>query len=457
MKLWTLATLCAASLLILSGCASTPTPKESIEIDRTLPMIELTQNGVIVDMKTVAFEWKSIKDPRVSGIYIYKRVSDAMESNELAHYKTIENRFTTHYVDREVNPNSKYEYAFATFSKNAQGEQSKSSRVTTLPVLESVSWIHSITGMPRSAKIIWRPHINSRVAAYTIQRKSLEDEDWSELATISGRLSAEYIDTDLKDNYVYMYRINSITYDGIVSTPSKIVKVMTKALPTSIKHIKTTKDLPRKIRIDWEKSLQKDFALYYLYKSPSIDGDYELIATLHNNRFVDAIDEDGKSEFYRVSVVDKDGLESEHENLSVQGMTLVKPAEPAIVEAKQIGETIVIEWSKSDPRSKSFTIAREHKKGWFETNTKEFTGIRAHNFVDKGIEAGSTYTYRVYGVDAHGIKSKPSIEVLVETPESTQLQEAPVKRRAKEVKVSPSRDTKQEVIAPLEDLNLSEI
>ena len=73
MKSWTLAIYYTVSILILSGCVSSkPTPKEETIVDETLPIVKLTKMGTIVDMKTIALEWKSIEDPRVRGIYIYR-------------------------------------------------------------------------------------------------------------------------------------------------------------------------------------------------------------------------------------------------------------------------------------------------------------------------------------------------------------------------------------------------
>ncbi len=457
MKLWTLSTLCTASLLILSGCVSKPTPKEEIKVDATLPKVVLTQSGVIVDMKTVAFEWNSVKDPRVEGIYIYKKGVDPEALEALSYYDTITNRFQTHYVDRKVTPDTKYTYSFRTFSKDAQGVESEPIAVNTLPVLESVSWIHSITGMPRSAKIIWRPHVNNRVKSYIIERKTFEDEDWKPLKTIDGRLNAEYIDSDLKDNYVYMYRIKVVTYDGIISTPSQLVKVVTKALPKSIENIRTTKNLPKKIQVDWDTSTQKDFERYYVYRSQSINGSYELVAKLYNNTFVDTIDADGKSYFYRVSAVDKDGLESEHGKASIQGITLSRPSAPSVVEAKLIGSTIEILWSKSDPRTKSFIVSKKQKKGWFKEISEDFTGIKSERFIDKNIEPNSKYSYIIYGVDKNAILSDPSIEVKIETPESTEIEKAPKKETVEEVQVSPTKDNTQDIIAPVDNLELNEI
>ena len=68
MKSWTLVILYTASLLIISGCATKPTPKQESVIDETLPLVELTQDGTVADMNAVAFEWKAIDDVRVKGI-----------------------------------------------------------------------------------------------------------------------------------------------------------------------------------------------------------------------------------------------------------------------------------------------------------------------------------------------------------------------------------------------------
>ena len=459
MKLWTLSTFCAASLLVLSGCGATPKPKEEVVTDSTLPMVTLTKNGTVVDMKAIAFEWKSIKDPRVKGIYIYKKNPDTKETkSELEYYKTIESRFTTHYVDIDVVPDTKYSYAFKTFAKDSEGVQSRVIVLNSLPVLESVSWIHSITDMPRSAKIIWRPHTNQKVKSYIVERKTLEDDSWERLAVIEGRLNAEYIDLNLNDNFVYNYRVRVETFDDILSSPSQIVKVITKALPTGISKITTTKNLPKKININWEKSTAKDFGLYYVYRSESVDGSYDLVATLHNNRFEDKIGEDGKSYFYRVSVVDKDGLESKHEKLSIQGMTLQKPETPDVVKVNEVNGNIEITWSSNDSRINTFTVTKTHKKSWIDQVTEDFEGIKGNKFVDREVLADSEYTYIIHGIDKYGIKSEPSIEMKITTKESNKI--IPVKKEVIQTEIVDAPVQEQETIetiSPVLDLDLNEI
>ncbi len=455
MKLWTQSILWTVSLLILSGCDGiTPTPKENVVIDNTLPTIVLTRNGVIVGMNTIAFEYESIKDQRVSGVYVYKKSPSKDVANDFKYLSTIENRFKTHYIDSDVQPDTKYSYMFKTFTSESESNPSQITVVNTLPVLESVSWIHSITGLPRTAKIIWRPHSNKKVNSYVVERKTLEDKEWIKHSIVYNRLNAEYIDEDLEDNYVYMYRVKVVTYDGVVSTPSQFVKVVTKPLPKSIENITTTKNLPREIKVSWSASSQEDFHMYNLYRSGDSNGNYDLIGTLYNNSFADKIDKDGKVYFYRVSVVDKDGLESISEKNSIQGMTLPKPQAPSVLSAELVGSTIEVKWQKTEDRIVGFIVQRKHRKGFFDTK-KENYKINTNSFTDTNIVADSTYSYVVYSVDKFGIQSEPSIEVQVVTPESMKIQDL-TKQKVKEeaVVVAPKEELQERGIAA-DDLDLS--
>lgn len=456
MKLLRLTTLLTASLLIFSGCGGiTPKPKDEVVIDDTLPIIELTRNGVFADMNSVAFEWKSIEDPRVKGIYIYKDVVSGKNADESKgnFYKSIESRFQTHFLDKEITPDTKYNYVFKTFSANAESKPSQIVSVKSLPVLESVSWIQSITGMPRSAKIIWRPHPNKIVESYIVERSTLSDPEWSKLDTVDGRLNAEYIDTDLKDSTVYKYRVRVKTFDGIVSNPSQSVKVVTKPLPQEVQNINATTTLPKKIQLTWSQSSAKDFLQYNVYRSKDVNGQYSVVAQLKENKYVDEIGEDGKQYFYRVSVVDKDGLESHYDKYSIQGITLAKPNAPAIVEAKLINGRVEISWKEIDQRTVRYIVNRVYKKSWFEKEAHDYKGITSQTMVDKNIVAGGVYFYKVYAVDKYDVQSDASMEVTVEVPESENIEVQEDVQPQKEIQVTPSNENGVVVHSQNLDLN----
>lgn len=458
MKLRKLSIFYTVSLLIFSGCATLiPRPNE-VSIDPTLPIVNLTQNGVIVDMNSVALEWSKISDRRVKGVYIYKQIIDPTNPSNNGsggdYYDKVKSRFITHYVDNEITPNTQYNYSFKTFSENAESVMSDVTPVRSLPLLDSVSWIHSINSMPRSAKIIWRPHSNQKVKAYIIERNTLENEKWKELDTVYGRLSAEYIDTDLLDNHVYKYRIKVVTYDGLVSKPSEVVKVVTKPLPQTVLNIIATNNMPKQIGVSWDSTNVKDFLNYNVYRSDSIDSGYEVVAKTKDSSYLDDVKEDGKYYFYRVSVVDKDGLESEHAKQSIQGMSLSKPEAPSLSEAVLVNDKIELKWSSNDSRIKSFIVMKKTHEGWFDVFKDEFVDIKGNSFTDSTIAPETTYYYKVVGVDEYAIKSKPSMEVKFTTTKTqgNVVNSLDYKQKAKEKSQKPNKD----VVIPVQDVYINE-
>ncbi|MCD4667763.1 MAG: hypothetical protein K8R44_04110 [Sulfurimonas sp.] len=455
MKLWNLVTLLTVSILTFSGCvATTPKPKDTAVVDSTLPVITLTQNGVFTDMQAVGFEWNSITDARVKGVYVYKQTLDK-EETEPKYYDTVKNRFVTHYVDDNVKPQTQYSYYFKTYSKDSESQASKSVTVKTLPVLDSVSWIYVAQDMPRSAKIIWRPHTNHIVKSYIIERKTLSEDKWSKLETIKGRLNAEYIDTELKDNYVYKYRIRVVTYTNIVSNPSAEVKVITKALPKQIENIVATKDLPKKITIVWGKTNIVDFMHYNIYRAGSIDGNYDLITSVKTNQFIDEVEEDGKNYFYRISVVDKDELESNCAVKSTHGKTLARPLTPSMVEVRIVNNNLEISWNSNDSRVKSYSVIKKISRNWLNISSEEFTDIKGKTFVDTAVEPNTTYFYTVYSVDNFSIKSEPSLEVKF-TTSKTQGKKIVSKEADIDVKKSPSDNGNTSSVNAMDDFDMSE-
>ncbi|MGE0738937.1 fibronectin type III domain-containing protein [Sulfurimonas sp.] len=457
MRLWTLTTLYAVSLLILSGCSGTvPVPKKETVIDTTLPIVELTANGTIIDTNSIALEWKPIEDQRVEGVYIYKTVVGETDTKKDAYYDTVPSRFSTHYLDTKIEPNKRYSYYFKTYSTKAESQKSAATVIASLPELESVVWIHSRQGMPKSAKILWRPHANEKVKAYIVQRRTLEDSKWIDVATVEGRLNAEYIDEDLKDNFTYIYRVRVKTYDGLISKPSQEVTVLTKELPVEVMQIVASTDIPKKIELHWKKSDAVDFLMYRIYRSVSINGSYTLLAETKTNSYVDTIKEDGQEYFYRISVVDRDKLESINSNHTALGRTLVKPAAPSLAEAKFSNGQVKLSWIGTDSRAKSYTVQKKYSKGFLESSIEDFQNIKGNQFFDSNVQYDKTYYYKIFSVDANGIKSEPSIEIKMTIEDKNMVpkkrEPAVVERDVPQSNSTRSSSQQKPVVAPIEEV-----
>lgn len=421
MKLSILSSLFIVSLILtLSGCGAKPKPKDEAVVDPTLPEIILTKNGIQSTMKSVALEWKAINDKRVRGIYVYKKTDDSNDNDKKNFLDTIDNRFSTHYLDDDVEPDTKYIYYFKTYSDEAESLKSREYNTKTREIFNSVSWIYAKSDMPRSAKIIWRPHNSKAVDTYIIQRKTLEDEEFKDIDKVYGRLNIEYIDTDLKDKHTYIYQVRAVTFDKIISKPSDEVTISTKALPIEVTNITATTNIAKKIKLKWDKTSSPDFLYYNIYRSQDADGGYKLLAQVNDNSYIDNIEKDGEKYFYRISVVDMDKLESNHDVNFALGMTLVRPNTPALLEASLVDNKIVLKWDNTDKRTKSYIVIKKYKKSLFDFQEDRFNSIKNTKFIDADILPNTTYSYQVLAVDENGISSEPSIEAKIETKEEVE-------------------------------------
>ncbi len=406
----------AATLVLFSGCAKQPTPPAEPVIDSSLPKVSV--NGHIESMTTIAFEWKPLQDARVKGYFVYRNNPET-EEKSLNRIATVQGRFVSHFTNTDLKAGTTYVYRFSSFNEKMQeSDASKTFRVTTLPVLESVSFFDSIGNLPRMAKLIWRPHDDPSVKSYILERQTIEKAEWVEIATINNRLNAEYIDRDLDDNRVYKYRLRAVTFEEIRSTPSEIVKVVTKPLPAMVRNVQATTAEPKKIHISWKANSEKDLAFYNIYRSSSSNGSYDYYVKLNETTFIDEIDEDGKNYFYQITAVDKDGLESPFQTNPIHGSTLAKPLAPSFIDAIVKNSSAVLRWKNNDARTKSYTVIKTTKESWISSTIQEITGITDTSYTVKDLKPDVQYQFQVMAVDAYNITSKPTepADVLFSTP-----------------------------------------
>jgi len=407
MRKYYLISLISFLILFLSGCAKQPSLTQKPKIDPSLPKVE--ELRVIADITNVAFEWTPVYNERVKGYYLY-RSSDT--STKLTRVAQIKDRFSSHYVDKGLKPNTLYFYRISAYDKEErESVPSDVVRVKTLPLLESVSFIEAISHLPRRVKIIWRPHPNPRVKEYIVERSEQDKPEWKEIAVVKNRLQAEYIDKGLKDNHIYFYRIRVRTFDGIVSPPSKVVKAFTKPKPKMVKDLDATKDLPKKIVVSWKPNSENDIDHYNVYRSSFSYGFLLVHAKVKGTKYVDLIGEDGVKKFYKVTAVDKDGLESFKQDLPVMGTTLPKPEAPIIVSSNVNQNVVVIKWHPGDDRAISYIVEKKEKQGFLDSKEYRYKNIKTTSFIDRYVVPNIKYVYRVYALDKYGIVSKPSEEV----------------------------------------------
>ena len=359
-------------------------------------------------MTAVGLEWKMVPSMKIEGYRLY-RLDPNSEEKKLKRVAQIEDRYSTHYVDKKLTPGTEYIYQMSTYDKEGyESKQSAPVKVKTAPMIHSVSFVRAITDLPNRIKLIWRPHQDLRVVSYIVERASVsKPNEWKEQAEIKNRLSAEYMDKRLGDGEVYMYRVRVKLCNGLVSEPSTPVKAITKPLPQMPGQLSASHDLPKTIHLEWKPSPTPDVVYYKIYRAPFEIGFYSYRAKTEETSFDDHVNEDGKVYYYKVTAVDKDGLESPMPKAPVIGSTLAKPSPPSITAAKIAFNQAIITWTPIDTRAEKYNVIRTHWEG-LSKKEKVFTNIYGTKFVDKTMSPGIKYTYRVVEIDKNGIASEPS-------------------------------------------------
>lgn len=417
-----LSTFLVFSMIAVSGCLgnlSTPSKGKrlNVKIDYNLPFIDSAQIRYIADLSSIAFEWNMIRDYRIKGYVIYR---SSVNDKALKQVAFIDDRYSTHYVDKDLTSNSIYLYQFATVDHSgAQSQKSEIKAINTLTMLEPVAYAHAVSNLPRKIKILWRPHSSKLISTYIIY-KNIKNR-WEEIAKVPNRLSVEYIDNNLRDNASHSYKVYALTFNNIRSKPSKTIVAKTKPLPHRVTKITTTKNLPRKVNIIWSTS-EDDISYFNIYRSSNTQKNFKHIGKTSSSdtSFTDIRQQDGAVYFYKISITDTDGLEGQTKDVTgVLGQTLGKPSTPIISYVQLVKKNeVTIKWENHDKRIKSFTLIKKHINNSFFSKAREekFENIKGQVFKDGNIQPNFTYKYHIYGVDEFGIISLPSPESIIVIP-----------------------------------------
>jgi fibronectin type 3 domain-containing protein len=419
-----IATILLSGLIVLfSGCegknfglGKMSLPKLSVpsldlsnlRLDRSLP----TVSGLKIksSISEVALEWQPIRKAHIAGYRI-------LRNNDEGGYSliaTIPDRYASHYTDKNTRQYKYNTYLVSVYTDDGRVSRAAKIRIGKLPKpLTPVAYVAAVSGLPNRIKILWRIDPDERVVGYVIQRYDPIAKVWQNLAYVDKRLSVEYIDTTVRPGVEYRYRVIAKGEDGVHSKASKEVVGKSKPLPPVVSGLMATTNLAKRVDLIWKASPIPDLHHYNVYASSFEDGVYRLIAKTKATSYSDKFDNDGEIRFYKVTVVDNDGLESSKAVKPVKGMTLGRLAAPLITSAKVIDNKVELKWENRDSRTVAYNIYKSFWNGWRMKKIK-IKGFKGTTFLDPKIKPNTTYTYYVRAVDQYGIESKDSRAIKVE-------------------------------------------
>lgn len=224
MKKLTQISLTAILLLLLTGCNPTAMLNNE-QLDPSLP--KLNDVKAVPNHTSVAFEWQTMVRDGITGLNIYRTDSDSYVNSATKQLKkigTVHDRFATHYVDKGLNQNSNYTYTFTTLKNGFESAHGKVINVKTLAPFSPVTFFQGFQKTRNTIKLIWRPHSETKVSWYKIER-SLNAGEWKWIGTVKQRMMSEYIDNGVVPGNSYTYRVIAMGFDDSFSQLSSVVSI----------------------------------------------------------------------------------------------------------------------------------------------------------------------------------------------------------------------------------------
>ena len=259
------------------------------------------------------------------------------------------------------------------------------------PAAPSVTAGNSSTGKPR---LTWKAV--SGAVSYRIYRSESRGTGYSLLGTTS---STSYVNTGAAVGKTYYYRVKAVNRDGMASGYSNIVSGKAKAAAPAAPSVTAGNSSTGKPRLTWK--AVSGAVSYRIYRSESRGTGYSLLGTTSSTSYVNTGAAVGKTYYYRVKAVNRDGMASGYSNIVSGKAKAAAPAAPSVTAGNSSTGKPRLTW-KAVSGAVSYRIYRSESRG---TGYSLLGTTSSTSYVNTGAAVGKTYYYRVKAVNRDGMAS----------------------------------------------------
>ena len=262
---------------------------------------------------------------------------------------------------------------------------------TAAPAAPSVTIGNSSTGKPQ---LTWKAV--SGAVKYEVYRSTRQNSGYSLLGTTT---STSYVNTGASTGTTYYYRVKAVNRNGMASGYSNIVSGKAKAAAPAAPSVTIGNSSTGKPRLTWK--AVSGAVSYRIYRSESRGTGYSLLGTTSSTSYVNTGAAAGKTYYYRVKAVNRDGMASGYSNIVSGKAKAAAPAAPSVTAGNSSTGKPRLTW-KAVSGAVSYRIYRSESRG---TGYSLLGTTSSTSYTNTGAKAGKTYYYRVKAVNRDGMAS----------------------------------------------------
>ena len=262
---------------------------------------------------------------------------------------------------------------------------------TAAPAAPSVTIGNSSTGKPQ---LTWKAV--SGAVKYEVYRSTRQNSGYSLLGTTT---STSYVNTGASTGTTYYYRVKAVNRNGMASGYSNIVSGKAKAAAPAAPSVTAGNSSTGKPRLTWK--AVSGATSYRVFRSESRGTGYSLLGTTSSTSYVNTGAAAGKTYYYRVKTVNRDGMASAYSNIVSGKAKAAAPAAPSVTAGNSSTGKPRLTW-KAVSGAVSYRIYRSESRG---TGYSLLGTTSSTSYVNTGASTGTTYYYRVKAVNRDGMAS----------------------------------------------------
>ena len=259
------------------------------------------------------------------------------------------------------------------------------------PAAPSVTIGNSSTGKPQ---LTWKAV--SGAVKYEVYRSTRQNSGYSLLGTTT---STSYVNTGASTGTTYYYRVKAVSRNGMASGYSNIVSGKAKAAAPAAPSVTAGNSSTGKPRLTWK--AVSGAVSYRIYRSESRGTGYSLLGTTSSTSYTNTGAKAGKTYYYRVKAVNRDGMASGYSNIVSGKAKAAAPAAPSVTAGNSSTGKPRLTW-KAVSGAVSYRIYRSESRG---TGYSLLGTTSSTSYTNTGAKAGKTYYYRVKAVNRDGMAS----------------------------------------------------
>lgn len=295
--------------------------------------------------------------------------------------------------------------------------------ITTVGPPARVEGFIGVSERIREVPLSWTPPQDPYLKGYKVFRREAGGK-WKDVKKLNDPASASYTDSRLDDGVTYDFRIiafNEVDVEGPPSTTT----ATTKGPPSSVTGLKAESGLPRQTHLTWEPVREPEVKGYVIFRAARDSGPYKKIGTVDGREAGEYRDKGktgwGSSEpslkdetryYYKVRAVNVVNVESE-DPPAAAAVTKPIPVEVTGLRTEQYEvRKVSLRWLPNpEPDIAHYEVYRGSKAGSVNKKIAEIPAGESE-YVDKGLENGRTYHYRVRAIDRDGLigRHSPSVD-----------------------------------------------